>query len=104
MVVQYNVLDTAVLADQGAHTRRTVRNILRKRPALTFDSEKDNLDNILRSENVRRPKFKNDDQRQVSEWLTTARHKPLHNGNLSDRFIREVTTYGEYDGWAELSQ
>eukprot|EP00959_Pyramimonas_sp_CCMP1952_P234754 4905017-Pyramimonas_sp.AAC.1 len=39
-VVQGNVMDTAVLAEQGAHARQTVRGILRKRPALTFDSEK----------------------------------------------------------------
>eukprot|EP00959_Pyramimonas_sp_CCMP1952_P279542 5844614-Pyramimonas_sp.AAC.1 len=97
MVVQCNVVDAAAYADQGSHARQTVRNILRKRPAPTFDSERV-FESILRSENVRRPKLKYDDQLQVSEWLTTAlRHKPSHRGHLSDRFIREVKTYDEYD-------
>eukprot|EP00959_Pyramimonas_sp_CCMP1952_P268272 5609467-Pyramimonas_sp.AAC.1 len=109
MVAQCNVVDTAALADQGAHARQTVRNSLRERPALTFESERGYLENALRSDNVRRPKFKHDDQRddqrQVSEWLTTAlRREPFHRGHVSDMFSREVTTHGEYDGWAELSQ
>eukprot|EP00959_Pyramimonas_sp_CCMP1952_P381929 8003437-Pyramimonas_sp.AAC.2 len=60
------------------HAHQTVRNILRQRPALTFDSEREYLESILRSDNIRRPKFKYDDQRQVSERLATAlRHAPL---------------------------
>eukprot|EP00959_Pyramimonas_sp_CCMP1952_P304768 6378381-Pyramimonas_sp.AAC.1 len=87
-------MDTAVHHGQGAHARQTVRNIPRKRPALTVDAEREYLENILRSENVDKPRFKYDDQRQVSEWLTTAlRHKPFHRGQLSDMFIREVTTH-----------
>eukprot|EP00959_Pyramimonas_sp_CCMP1952_P348764 7306708-Pyramimonas_sp.AAC.1 len=105
MVVQCNIMDTAVYHDPGAHARQIVRNILRKRPVLTFDSEREHLENIIRSENFHNPKFKFDDQRKISEWLTTAlRHKPLHRGQLSDIFIREVTTYDEYDGWGELCQ
>eukprot|EP00959_Pyramimonas_sp_CCMP1952_P431975 9046511-Pyramimonas_sp.AAC.1 len=61
----------------------------------------EHLENILRSESVRRPMFKFDDQRRISEWLTTAlRRKPFRRGQLSDIFIREVATYDEYDGWS----
>eukprot|EP00959_Pyramimonas_sp_CCMP1952_P406049 8509979-Pyramimonas_sp.AAC.1 len=100
MVAQYNiVVDTSVHHDPGAHTRQLVRNILQKRPALTFDSEREHLENTPRSEHVNRPKFKHEDQRKVSEWLTTAlRRMPFHRGQLSDIFIWEVTSYDEYDG------
>eukprot|EP00959_Pyramimonas_sp_CCMP1952_P343352 7192102-Pyramimonas_sp.AAC.1 len=64
MVVQYIIVDTAVHPDEGARMRQVVRNILRKRPALTLDSEKGDLENILRSDKVRRPGFKCEDQRQ----------------------------------------
>eukprot|EP00959_Pyramimonas_sp_CCMP1952_P002793 57607-Pyramimonas_sp.AAC.1 len=105
MVAQCNVLDAAVHRDPGARTCQIVRNILRKRSVLTFDSEREYLEHILRLEDVRKPKFKFDDQRKVSEWLTTAlRHKPFHEGKLSDIFIRGVTSYDECDGCAELPQ
>eukprot|EP00959_Pyramimonas_sp_CCMP1952_P003500 73564-Pyramimonas_sp.AAC.1 len=64
MVVQHDVVDPAAHADEGALTRQTVRNIPRTRPALTLDSGRGYLKNILRSDNVRRPKFKHEDQRQ----------------------------------------
>eukprot|EP00959_Pyramimonas_sp_CCMP1952_P447616 9372700-Pyramimonas_sp.AAC.2 len=80
MAVPYNIMDTAAHSDGGARVRQIVRNILRKRPALTLDSEEEYLESIIRSDNVRRPRFKYEDQRQVSEWLTTAlRHKPFRN-------------------------
>eukprot|EP00959_Pyramimonas_sp_CCMP1952_P069130 1443101-Pyramimonas_sp.AAC.2 len=41
MVVRCNIMDTAVRSDEGARMRQIVRNILRKRPALTLDSEKE---------------------------------------------------------------
>eukprot|EP00959_Pyramimonas_sp_CCMP1952_P186276 3895276-Pyramimonas_sp.AAC.1 len=82
-----------------------MRNILRKRPALTLDSEKEYLKNTLATENLRRPRSQHGEQSEVSEWLTTApRHKPFHNGHLSDIFIRDVTSYDEYGGWADASQ
>eukprot|EP00959_Pyramimonas_sp_CCMP1952_P020807 438722-Pyramimonas_sp.AAC.1 len=43
IAVKCDIKDTAVLADKDAHARQMVRNILRKRPALTYDSEKDDL-------------------------------------------------------------
>eukprot|EP00959_Pyramimonas_sp_CCMP1952_P295373 6177961-Pyramimonas_sp.AAC.1 len=81
MVVQCNIVDTAVHHGPGAHARQIARNILRKRPVLTFDSEREYLGHILRPENARKPKFKFDDRRQVSEWLTTAlRRWPFRRG------------------------
>eukprot|EP00959_Pyramimonas_sp_CCMP1952_P027474 577517-Pyramimonas_sp.AAC.1 len=101
MVVQCNVVDTAVHHDPGSHARLVVRNILRERPVLTFDSEREYLEHILRSEDVNKPKFKFDDQRESSEWLTTALgHVPFHSGQSSGSFIRGVTSYDEYGGWA----
>eukprot|EP00959_Pyramimonas_sp_CCMP1952_P180074 3765543-Pyramimonas_sp.AAC.1 len=81
MVVQCNIVDTAVHHGPGAHTRQVARNIMRKRPVLTLGSEMGSLAHILRSEDVNRPKFNHEDQRKVSEWPTTAlRHKPFHRG------------------------
>eukprot|EP00959_Pyramimonas_sp_CCMP1952_P103945 2172823-Pyramimonas_sp.AAC.1 len=75
---------------------------MRKRPVLTFDSEREYLEHILRSEGVNKPESKFDDEHMASEWLTTAlRHKPLHRGQVPDIFIREVASHDEYDGWAE---
>eukprot|EP00959_Pyramimonas_sp_CCMP1952_P053273 1114273-Pyramimonas_sp.AAC.1 len=62
MAVQYNIIDAAVQSDEGARTRQIVRNILRKRPALTLDSEKAYSENTLRTDNVRKPRFKCEDQ------------------------------------------
>eukprot|EP00959_Pyramimonas_sp_CCMP1952_P076572 1600141-Pyramimonas_sp.AAC.1 len=63
MAVQCNIADTAVHHGPGARARQIVRDILRKRPVLTFDYEKRGyLGSILNSENVRKPKFKFDDQ------------------------------------------
>eukprot|EP00959_Pyramimonas_sp_CCMP1952_P171533 3584471-Pyramimonas_sp.AAC.1 len=67
MVVQCNVVDTAVHADEGARARQSVRNIPRKRPALTLDLDKEYLKNALATDNLRRPKFEHGEQREVSE-------------------------------------
>eukprot|EP00959_Pyramimonas_sp_CCMP1952_P392945 8233760-Pyramimonas_sp.AAC.1 len=40
IAVECDIQDTAVIADKGAHARQVVRNILRRRPALTYLSEK----------------------------------------------------------------
>eukprot|EP00959_Pyramimonas_sp_CCMP1952_P036774 769389-Pyramimonas_sp.AAC.1 len=105
MVVQLNLVDTAVHHDPESHARQVVRNILRTRPVLTLDSEKEYLEGVFISEYVHKPKFSCDKQRQISKWLTTApRHKPFHKGKLSDRFLREAPSYDECDGWAELPQ
>eukprot|EP00959_Pyramimonas_sp_CCMP1952_P467798 9492206-Pyramimonas_sp.AAC.1 len=77
MVVQCNLVDTAVHHDPESHTRQVVRNRLRKRPVLTLDSEKGYLEGVFMPEYVRKPKFSNEDQRKVSEWLTIC--PPSHN-------------------------
>eukprot|EP00959_Pyramimonas_sp_CCMP1952_P436376 9137818-Pyramimonas_sp.AAC.1 len=75
-------MDTAVHADEGARARQSVRNIPRKGPALTLDSDKEYLKNALATDNLRRPKFESREQRELSEWLTTVlRHKPVHRGS-----------------------
>eukprot|EP00959_Pyramimonas_sp_CCMP1952_P019727 416844-Pyramimonas_sp.AAC.1 len=72
MVVQCNLVDTAVHHGPESHTRQALRNLLRERPGLTLDSEKEDLDGAFISEYVHMPKFGYEDQRMVSEWLTTA--------------------------------
>eukprot|EP00959_Pyramimonas_sp_CCMP1952_P058985 1231968-Pyramimonas_sp.AAC.1 len=78
MAVQCDLVDTAAHHDQDAHSRQTVRDILRKRRALTIRFQSD----------LRLPFFTN----------------LFHKGRLSDRFLREVPSYDECDGWAEPSQ
>eukprot|EP00959_Pyramimonas_sp_CCMP1952_P069212 1444545-Pyramimonas_sp.AAC.1 len=79
MSAQCDLVDTAVHYDQDAHARQTVRNFLRKRPALTHDSAKEYFIGIFEAEGTRKPTFSHDQQRQISEWLTTAlRHKAFH--------------------------
>eukprot|EP00959_Pyramimonas_sp_CCMP1952_P409211 8576078-Pyramimonas_sp.AAC.1 len=98
MAVQHNLMDPAAHADEAARARQSVRNILRKRPAFTLDLDKEYLNHALAMDNIRRPKFEHGEQSEASEWLTTAlRHKPFHRGHLSDIFIREATSYDEYD-------
>eukprot|EP00959_Pyramimonas_sp_CCMP1952_P349366 7320085-Pyramimonas_sp.AAC.1 len=77
-----------------------VRNILRLRPTITCDSEKDDLIGALNADNIKRPKLSPEGQRRCSEWLTTGlRHKPFHRNYLSDRFLRAVPPSDEFDGW-----
>eukprot|EP00959_Pyramimonas_sp_CCMP1952_P002406 50012-Pyramimonas_sp.AAC.1 len=91
MVVNCDLVDTAIHRDKGAHARQMVRNILRGCLALACDSEKDYSIGILRAEGIRRPSFSYEEQRHCSEWLATAlRRKPLRRGHLSGRFLREV--------------
>eukprot|EP00959_Pyramimonas_sp_CCMP1952_P369378 7736904-Pyramimonas_sp.AAC.1 len=98
-------MDTAAHADEGARTRQSVRNIPRQSPATALDLDKEYLKNVLVTEKLHIPRLDHREKREVSEWLTTAlRQKPFHHGKLSDRFISEVTSYDEYDGWADLSQ
>eukprot|EP00959_Pyramimonas_sp_CCMP1952_P443852 9292127-Pyramimonas_sp.AAC.1 len=79
-MVQCDLVDTAVHHDPESHARQTVRDILRKRPALTFDSEKEYLIGTPISGSVRTPKFSSEKRRQISELLTTAlRHKLFLN-------------------------
>eukprot|EP00959_Pyramimonas_sp_CCMP1952_P127031 2656864-Pyramimonas_sp.AAC.1 len=76
---------------------------MRKRPALALDFEQEYLKSALVSEKLHRPRLDHRGKREISEWLTTAlRHKPFHRGKLSDIFIREATSYDEYNGWADL--
>eukprot|EP00959_Pyramimonas_sp_CCMP1952_P376870 7893531-Pyramimonas_sp.AAC.1 len=64
----------------------------------------DYLIGALKQKDFRKPRFSYEEQRRCSEWLTTAlRHKPFHRGRLSDAFLREVPSYDEFDGWADLS-
>eukprot|EP00959_Pyramimonas_sp_CCMP1952_P450280 9428128-Pyramimonas_sp.AAC.2 len=39
VAVKYSIGDAAVVADDGAHTRQVVRNLLRAHPALSFQFE-----------------------------------------------------------------
>eukprot|EP00959_Pyramimonas_sp_CCMP1952_P399995 8380581-Pyramimonas_sp.AAC.1 len=64
MVVQCNIVDDAVQHEPGSHARQVVRDIPRKRPVLTIDSEREYLEHIPRSEDVNKPKFKFDHQRK----------------------------------------
>eukprot|EP00959_Pyramimonas_sp_CCMP1952_P192589 4027015-Pyramimonas_sp.AAC.1 len=57
MVVQYNIMDTAAHADECARTRQSVRNIMRKLPALTLDLGKEYLRNVLVTEKLHRPRL-----------------------------------------------
>eukprot|EP00959_Pyramimonas_sp_CCMP1952_P112750 2357212-Pyramimonas_sp.AAC.1 len=50
MVVKCDLVGTAIHRDEDAHARQMVRNIMRKCQALTYDSEKDYLTGILKSE------------------------------------------------------
>eukprot|EP00959_Pyramimonas_sp_CCMP1952_P448005 9381003-Pyramimonas_sp.AAC.1 len=105
MAVKCDLVGAAAHRDKDAHARQVVRCIMRKCPAPAYDSEKDDLTGILKAEDIRRPRFTYEEQRQCSEWLTTAlRHKPSHKGHLSDRFLREVPSFDEFDGWVELSE
>eukprot|EP00959_Pyramimonas_sp_CCMP1952_P460612 9480183-Pyramimonas_sp.AAC.1 len=71
-MVQCNLVDTAVHHGPGSHARQVVRNILRKRPVLTLDSEKEYVEEVFISKYVHKPKFSYEDQRKVSESVTTA--------------------------------
>eukprot|EP00959_Pyramimonas_sp_CCMP1952_P327453 6855158-Pyramimonas_sp.AAC.1 len=58
---------------------------------------------VLKAEGIRKPRFSYEEQRYCSEWHTTAlRHRLFHRGRLSDRFLREVPSNDEFDGWADL--
>eukprot|EP00959_Pyramimonas_sp_CCMP1952_P076184 1591721-Pyramimonas_sp.AAC.1 len=60
---------------------------------------------ILEEDGVVGPDLVYEEQRCCSEWLTTAtRHKPFHNNCSSDRFLRAVPSFDEFDGWVELSE
>eukprot|EP00959_Pyramimonas_sp_CCMP1952_P457688 9475359-Pyramimonas_sp.AAC.1 len=82
-----------------AHTRQVLRNISRRRPALTYLSEKTDLMGIFEADRAVGPNLTHEEQRCCSEWLATAtRHKPFHNNNLSDRFRKPVPSFDEFDG------
>eukprot|EP00959_Pyramimonas_sp_CCMP1952_P031191 653808-Pyramimonas_sp.AAC.1 len=101
IAVKCDIKGTAVIADNGAHTRQVVRNLLRGRSALTYLSEKSYLTGILKDDGVVEPDLVYEEQRCCSERLTTAIHrKPLHNDYLSDKFLRAVPSFvDEFDGW-----
>eukprot|EP00959_Pyramimonas_sp_CCMP1952_P411119 8615149-Pyramimonas_sp.AAC.1 len=104
IAVECDIRDAAVIADQDAHSRQVVRNILRRRPALTYLSQKTDMMGIFEADRVVGPNLTYEEQRFCSEWLTTAtRHKPFHNNYLSDRILRAVPSFDEFDGWVELS-
>eukprot|EP00959_Pyramimonas_sp_CCMP1952_P073614 1538620-Pyramimonas_sp.AAC.1 len=67
IVVECDIQDTAVLADKDAHARQVVRIILRRRPALTYLSEKTDLMGILKADNVVGPNLTHEEQRGCSE-------------------------------------
>eukprot|EP00959_Pyramimonas_sp_CCMP1952_P354812 7432107-Pyramimonas_sp.AAC.1 len=52
MVVQCDLVDTAVHHGPESHARQTVCDILRGRPALTLDSEREYLTGILKPSNI----------------------------------------------------
>eukprot|EP00959_Pyramimonas_sp_CCMP1952_P355730 7450699-Pyramimonas_sp.AAC.1 len=64
MAVQCNIVDTAIHHGPESHTRQVVRNIMRKRPVFTLDTERGYLESIFTSEDINKPKFEYDDQRK----------------------------------------
>eukprot|EP00959_Pyramimonas_sp_CCMP1952_P407214 8534400-Pyramimonas_sp.AAC.1 len=105
IVVKCDIKDAAVIADQDARTRQVVRNIMRRRSALTYLPEKSYLAGILQADRVVGPDLACEEQRCCSEWLTTAtRRKPFRTNYLSDEFLRAVPSFDEFDGWVELSE
>eukprot|EP00959_Pyramimonas_sp_CCMP1952_P244890 5118662-Pyramimonas_sp.AAC.1 len=49
IAVECDLQDTAVIAEKGAHARQVARNILRRRPALAYLSEKTDLLGIFKA-------------------------------------------------------
>eukprot|EP00959_Pyramimonas_sp_CCMP1952_P273916 5725379-Pyramimonas_sp.AAC.1 len=94
IVVECKIQDTAALADKGAHERQVARNILRRRPALTYQSEQADLIGTHKADRAHDPKLTYEEQRLCSEWLATAlRRKPFHSNHLSNRFLRAVPSF-----------
>eukprot|EP00959_Pyramimonas_sp_CCMP1952_P202692 4238699-Pyramimonas_sp.AAC.1 len=105
IAVECDIQDAAAIADKGAHARQVARNILRRRPALAYLSEKTGLIGIFKADSVGGPTSTYEEQRCCSECLTTAtRHKPFHNNCLSDWILRAVPSFDEFDGRVELSE
>eukprot|EP00959_Pyramimonas_sp_CCMP1952_P457933 9475777-Pyramimonas_sp.AAC.2 len=105
IAVECDIQDAAIVADVGAHARKVVRNILRRRPALAHLSEKTDLMWILKADRAVGPNLTYEEQHCCSEWLAAATcHKPFHNDYLSDRFLRAVPPLDEFDGWVKLSE
>eukprot|EP00959_Pyramimonas_sp_CCMP1952_P118256 2472359-Pyramimonas_sp.AAC.1 len=99
IVAKWDIKNTAAITDQDAHARQVVRNILRGRSALACLSEKSDLMGILKADRAVGPDLTYLEQRCCSAWLTTAtRHTPYHNNYLSDKFLRAVPSFDEFDG------
>eukprot|EP00959_Pyramimonas_sp_CCMP1952_P381054 7984257-Pyramimonas_sp.AAC.1 len=85
IAAECDLQDAAVIVDKSAHARQVARSISRRRPALTYLSERNDLMGALKADRVVGPDLIYEEQRCCSEWLTTAlRHKPFHNNYLFD--------------------
>eukprot|EP00959_Pyramimonas_sp_CCMP1952_P363235 7606654-Pyramimonas_sp.AAC.1 len=72
-------MDTAAHADEGSRARQSVRNILRKRPALTSDVEKAYLKSAPATDNLRRPKF---EHREHVRYLSGRQQPSVTNHSI----------------------
>eukprot|EP00959_Pyramimonas_sp_CCMP1952_P345229 7229779-Pyramimonas_sp.AAC.1 len=103
-VVRCKTARKATCVTPEALERQRVRNYMRTQPVLCYSTEAEFLSRTLYRASVSATLPKEKDQRQCSEWLTTAsRHKPFHRDDVSHRFTECVTSIDVFDGWVNLS-
>ena len=102
--VRYNVpCQAAVLSEAEAH-KQMVRNYLRATPMLALSTERAYLDRKITERNARFQRPSQDVLVRISEYCCTAlRHKPFYQGDWSRRYLRQIVSFDQHDGWAEIT-